>query len=439
MKRNLTLFGILLGLLLFTYFYEELGQREEIKEQQKREELFSSTAFGTLHKLILPQAEFTFDPSSPVIQVGEHRLRGDAEKIKSLLDLLGSLRVESVLEPAEIEKRGIKTFMGESPLKTIFHFEKGQIEFTLGERLEVSDGFYVHVLTPLETKYAIVTTQKKEQEVYWKQGDAAGREYRHLRNLLSQSNSSFYNLSLLRSKVELASVSVSNLRNRSFTLDFNQMTTDPAPLAGLSVSKQAMESFEVMLNSLEGQKLIAPIDPAKLTDSIATMALTSKSSERAIWEVYRRYDGELGPFLLMKGDHLIYKLGPNALRAFFSNVQEFWDLRPLHGLSASEEAGIATVSVRGESAKMHFPASLKPYFFNQAERVSHRSVDDDIWARHFAELFSLDFQGQRFLVKLYERELMVENEKNGLRYYYRVGEDLPFAPNLKALEGPTKN
>lgn len=433
MKRNLTLIGILFALLAFTYFYEELGQRTQVKEQQKKEELFSSTAFGALHKLVLPHTEFNFDESAGIL-VGQYQLRGDSTKITSLLDLLGSLRVESVIDPKEIETRGATSFMGEKPLKLTFNFEGGEIDFTLGKRLEVSDGFYVYVKTPLETKYAIVSVQKKAQEVYWKQGDGAAREYRHLQNLLSQNDAFFYNLSLLKSKVKLAFVEVSNLRNRAFKMDFKKSTTEPAPLAGLSTSASAFIAFENMLNSLQGQKLIAPIEPKKLTDPIATMVLEADTGDRAIWEVYRRYDSELGPFLYMKGDHLIYKLGPNELRAFFSNVQEFWDLRPLGGLAASEEGGVATVTIKGQSAKVHFPEVLKPYFFNQAERVSHRSEDDDIWARHFKELFALDFQGSRFLVKLYERELMVENSSNGLRYYYRVGEKLPFAPDLKALE-----
>lgn len=434
MKRNLTLIGILLGLLAFIYFFEELGQRQEIKEKQKREELFSSSAFGVLTKLTLPHTELIFNEESSAILVGEHRLRGDSTKIKGVLDMLGALRVESVIAPNEIEKRGVATFMGENPLKIKFHFEKGEIEFALGERLEISDGFYVHVVTPKETKYAIVSLQKKESEIYWRQGERAGRDYQRLRDLLNHEDGFFYNLSLIKSKVELKEVAISNLRNRSFTLNFENRSTIPAPFTGLSISAAALESFEAMINSLKGLKLIAPIEPKKLTDLIASMALEARSGERTIWEVYRRYDGELGPFLLMQGDHLIYKLGANELRAFFSNVQEFWDLRPLAGLSSGEQAGVVTLTIKGQSAQVHFPGQLKPYFFNQAERVSHRSVDDDIWARHFKELLALDFQGRRFLVKLYERELMVENVAQGLRYYYRVGEKLPFSLNLNSYQ-----
>lgn len=434
MKRNSILFLILAGLLVFTYFYEELGTKKEQAASEAQAELFSQSEFGTLRTLKLAHALIEFKGDNGELVIGPEQIRGDFQKVKKLLDLLGALKIESELAVEEVQKQGETTFFGENPQGITFVFDQGEVAFKLGRKLDISESFYVKVQTPKELKYAVVKDTSARQGIYWRQDQNSDRNYVRLAEWLAKDDNFFYNLSIVRGELKLQSVAISNLRNRPFALDYKNTRTDPAPPPGLEVSASAFSAFEHMLGAMKGHKVVAPVAVNKLEELLATMSLETVTGERAIWEIYRRHQGDLGPFLYMKGDRLLYQLGTNELRAFFSNVQEFWDLRPIREVSDNQQDFVVTLTLAGESAKVHFPNILKPYFFAQAERISVRSADDDIWAAQFKELLKLDFKGTTFSAKLYERELMIENQASGVRYYYRVGEEIPFPLKLEAYQ-----
>ena len=142
MKKNLVLLVILSGLLALTYWYEEIGGEKRLSKTKQAKALFQNKNLGNLQGIKFPKFDLILKEGKYFTKQSNYPV--DKRKIEKIIEVLSSMEVISI-----IDKENIKTsrdnFFTQEDLKFAFQFERGEISYKLGAKLEVSSDFYVEV------------------------------------------------------------------------------------------------------------------------------------------------------------------------------------------------------------------------------------------------------------------------------------------------------
>lgn len=333
--KNIVLFIVLVLALIGTYIFEE---RSNIKKEIL---LAKKTALLDMDKLgeitAIHGVKLNFEKRGEYFHDKNNNLRLSKARLDEFFTILGAQKVKTFLNQEEVTKVGLPFYIPDPSMVMTFKFEKGEITFTLGKKLDYDQSFYMGVTRDKKSQVVIVNDESPDPGVYqtdeeYKKSDA---KYKRLEMLFLLTNKYFYDTRVFKDfgyaldKLNFKNITIATFRNKKYSVNFENKTTNPAPPKGIEYFEDNWVSFLQFLSKLEGKSLYYPAETAKLDEVLSQFEVVDRENRKFTMEVYKKYGDENGYFLKTSIDNIVYQLKPEDAQYFFVNVQDFWQKRIL--------------------------------------------------------------------------------------------------------------
>jgi len=418
-KANAIYFLILTCLLSFTYFFQELKEREKFDELDRREVLFNEKVYGPFLGFNLNGTDFFRDVDGKFKT--KKNIPISQERVLKVLNILSGLRIEKVL-PIEQEsfKKSKELFLPNKEQKITFKFKNNKMVFTLGQKLSYSQSFYFKIKGGKKTIWGIAKDVSDFKALYQKENyENSSKRYNRLSSVLGLEEDYFINKKIIGHFSKVNKIQFLGVGGEKFSLDLRKNSTFPTHFEGLSYSKAKFNVFKNDLMKLKATSIVENWERKKLSKKLVSMTFSSNDKETFKLELFGKYGNEKSFFVVKSGRPLLYKINQNNLLPFVVSVQDFWSLDPLRKKDLKEKndiqknrfsrAGIAKKSSE-KKPESPFLSILKrrPY------KVSKR--------RPSKVEASFQFKRREYSFQVFKtkEELVFFDDKTGVCYHYWI-------------------
>lgn len=329
--KNGALFLLLIGLLTFTYYHEEMGHKffnKSAKDEQSAK-LLELKEYGALKEVKLLKTHLILGEKGIHTQNG---LMVAPEKWQGFLRSLGPLRIKRGLNLEEIKQAGGREkFFPFSHIKMSFVFEKDIVHFELGKKLDFEQSFYVAVKTKKQERFYLAFDSSVMEGVFKKEIEhRADNHYRKFLSLFHLKEDFFLEHRLGRlmdlGEDKITHVDFNNFRNRSFQLNFLEGTTTPTPPQGYQVNTEALSKWRGELEQIHVKKTILPT--TRPEGELGNITFKSAQKEYQL-NLYQTYQGQHGYFVQMDQQGPLYQIEQKGAKVILNHYQAFWHLSPI--------------------------------------------------------------------------------------------------------------
>lgn len=329
MKKNLILFLIAVGLGLLTYFYQELPDRKEVEEKEKRGALLDPEALGELKGIGLPEVKITKQGEQYLLPLTGELV--DERKIEWFMNILSKIKMRRLLPDENWTASKRKEFFPSDEERMEFIFQNGRVTFLLGKKLEFDRSFYIEVDDGKKVSRVVAIDSGVMDAVYDKEaGHRADHYYRRFQSLFYLKPDFFRDYRIFRhwmnKKWSFLEVNLDNRRNIAFSVNFKEAKTNPSTPFFLGGNLTAMRRFEELLAKLEGKSFALEMNKDFENEPLAKMVVNSTRGEARFTLLKSKRD-KAAYFLKSSLDNNIYRIEKEHADLFLLNVQDFWDLK----------------------------------------------------------------------------------------------------------------
>jgi hypothetical protein len=331
--KNLALFLVLVLALLGTYIFEERSNRTAEAEHAKKTQLLDTEKLGDIQAI--QGIKLNFEKRGELFFDKDTNLQLSEPRLNEFFQILAGLKVKTFLNQAEVAKVGMNFYIPDPSMKMTFRFEKGELTFTLGKKLDFDQSFYMEVTKDGVSQVVIVNDESPDPSVY--QSDEEYRrsevKFKRLEVVFLLTNKYFYDTRVFKDfkytdeRINFKTISIATFRNKKYAIDFEKSQTIPPPPKGIGYYEDNWVSFLEFLTKLEGKNLYYPADPKLLTEILSEFEVVDREGRKYTLDVYKKYGEESGYFLKTTLDNIVYQLKPEDAQYFFVNVQDFWQKR----------------------------------------------------------------------------------------------------------------
>jgi len=442
MKRNLFLIGILCALVIFTYFFEELGQSRRKQQEESAKRLFDAQKLGMMLKFsTMNQNEIIYTNNNFYTRKLNYPV--SPEEIKGFFDTLSSIKIKRYLGRTEVNKKNINLFIPDMNRKVIFEFEKGKLEFILGKKIQTDPSFYMLVKTEVDEFVVVAYDDSALEGIYVEENVHQNSEkYNRLVRSFGMTEEDFADRRILKSfdlenlAKNLKEIKIDNLRNISFSIFSPGKTTDPQFLKGLQFNEEYYLFFLGALINMKAQNLWLPEKGVETKDQIAHMILTTE--KKIDLKLFRKYGSQTGFFVKTDQEETVFEIDQNTVRLFFSNVQDFWDKRLIseNFMKKNKQFDFSIIFDREYAFKIDNASKfnvlpqntdIKPKNSSFRELLDFLQREADFVKKRLEHnnkggLFSFTFYSSTFHVIFKEGDLVIQDIKNDLEFHYHLGD-----------------
>lgn len=426
---------ILSGFLVFTYWHEELGGEKKRATQKEAKALFQNKNLGQLKSIKFPKFNLVIKDGKYFTK--EKNYPADKKKTEKLIEVLSSLEVVSIIDKEKI-RTSREHFFPQEDLLFSFQFERGELSYRLGAKLDYSQEFYVEVGLGNEKNLVVAKDSTPQYGVYQEKSlETSAQKYSRFKYILSLREKDLFDTDPFKNNpLNLGKVIVENARNKKFEIDFIKKNTNPVTFKNLSYKESLFDEYAQKLTNLKAIDIHFDPISKDLSNLESTVAFPLKAS------LYKTYKGREGYFLKVEGDKDLYELSQKDSTLFFTNVQDFWNKEIInpemyHTPATFIFEGKPKVSVRIKDSKPFEVQSFDaPFNINQnsfkkiyslllnpAERVLE--IDHYLKEDLKKSLFNIQVNDLMFKIFKIKNELLFVNEKDKLVYIYDVGMENP--------------
>lgn len=461
--KNLVLFIVLLSALTATYFFEERSNIIKEDSLAKKSALLDASSLGDIKGI--EGIKLNFEKRGEFYHDKNNNLRLSSARLDEFFTILSALKVKTILNQDEVTKVGLPFYIPDPSMTMTFKFEKGDMTFTLGKKLDYDQSFYMGVTKDKKSQVVIVNDESPDPGVYqndddYKKSDA---KYKRLEMVFLLTNKYFYDGRVFRDfnyaldKLNFKNISIATFRNKKFEVNFENTTTKPAPPAGIEYFEDNWVSFLQFLTKLEGKSLYYPAEPAKLDEVLSQFEIVDRENRKYSLEVYKKYGLENGYFMKSSLDNIIYQLKPEDAQYFFTNVQDFWQKRIL---PKGKDYNLKVTFYNGKSEEVKIEdkqlfkvlpvdskfteASLRALEFKRLMEFvkgegNHVNVLDISPTKILKEnILRVQFENRNLSVILDENEAIIVDLDQKLMIHHYVGAKLPFSVKYEDYFGAAK-
>ncbi|MEC7277266.1 MAG: hypothetical protein VXV96_13190 [Bdellovibrionota bacterium] len=328
--KNLILLVIAILLGVFTYFFQELQDREDYKNEQRKGQILNPEELGEIKGFSLPQVDlikqgdqFLFPESGELV---------DERRVEWFMKILAGVKIKRVIPKEQWQNKKREDFFDDEEKKIEFIFHGQSVSFLLGKKLDFDRSFYMEVTTQEKTELVIAFDSGDHEAIYDKsQAHRSDHHYQRILSLINLDKNFFKDHRIFRhwmnKKWSLLELDFTDGRNRDYTINFPEAKTNPAVPNLLSLKKQAVLDLEKKIVSLEavsfykGKNSLPPL--VKVT--------VNSTQGEARLEVYPSADPKLKDHHLLKSslDGHTYVVKSADILILLAPVQNYWDLRLL--------------------------------------------------------------------------------------------------------------
>lgn len=326
MRRNLILLFLAIGLGSFTYYYQELGDRQEREDEKNKGMLLDPTILGELKAFRLPEVDITKQGDQYLFpDSGE---LADERKVDWFFSILSGIRSKRIISKEKWEESKRSEFFPNDNEEMTFIFENGRVTFLLGKKLEFDRSFYIEVKNGDKVSQVVAFDSGPLDTVYEKQdGHRADHHFRRFQSLFYLSKEFFRDYRFFRhwmnKKWSLLEVAVDSNRNIAYSIDFPKAKTSPKVPFFLSLKKDVVLAFEKRIALLEGKSYAAKEDQDFFEEPLSTMKINSTLGAATLTLLRSKRDKE-AYFIKSSLDEFIYKIDEKTAKVLFLNIQDFW-------------------------------------------------------------------------------------------------------------------
>ncbi len=420
MKKNLSLVGILIILLIGTYFFHEKRIRSDFDKSLTKDLLFSGQDL--------------------------HYIRwGDIEATKKNQQWWSGAQLLSHNSLHQLEKqlysiRQVKTITGDKGtfFSTALSFKVNNEDFLLGDLTFDRQGFYL----ARGNQIMIATIDGTSGEITDDDTKLAEIKYQNFKKLFGLKLTNLIETQLFRYYPLLSAGKILiELESRpSFELNLKSNETVPPPIEGISVHDKIGDKFISLLTQVTLKKEVTYSESIKKHLLGKISFLGDHSSE--IWELWLNSSRSADSYIVDSKNKRAWLMIGGTLKPFFVNLQDFWDkkviphsvLKPFSktrvhfmqddksayvNLINSEPLGFETSAFKVDSPKMSL---LFEYLLNlgdkdQADRVSQLTNSEKKILLSGSHL-RVEIFGQEILFWKKQEELILVNLTRGFKAHF---------------------
>lgn len=421
MKTNIIYSLILLGLVTFTYFFQELKERERYRDKDQKEILLNQSEMGPLKGFKIGSVEIIKKDEEFFLPTTRYLV--SKEKVSRVFDILSGLRVEKFLplsSKGAIEDK--KLFFPESVKEISFIFKKEKFKFILGHKLEFSQSFYFQVEKAGKIRWGIAKDVSDFNAFYQKNSyERSPKRYNRLYNILSLKGDFFKETKVIvNDQHNLNKIKIASLKKNVFTVDLKKKKTYPSKFEGLHYS---FDKVKDLLN-FKARSIEENYSVKDLEKRLSQIDLIFTDEKKKILTLYGKYRGGKGLFLTQSGMPYLYHLEQKDMAPFFMTVQDFWDLNLLKDYNSLNPKDLSLHHFGPDKKKTTLThKSLKditPFFLKRPDRVSLLS---QTFVNNVKEFLSIEGKNVSFIIFKKQEDLVFWNKKNGVGHYFWIGKD----------------
>lgn len=322
MIKNASLFSILILILGFTYYWEELEIKKVFNLTGNEEKII---LFNTSDVIEMTLKNTKLFKENGKWIVGDLNYRANEYKVQFILKTLnGIIKTKKIENIDELKTKEFFKYQDHSfSIKTF----KNEITFRLGDISSITGEFYIEKYELGQKELYLCRDINVYDGLYKNELEAEYQKYIYLKDLISSEPMQLISKSLL-AEFELSKIrkiKIDNTFNRWFEVDFEKQVTNPLPYEGvdyISLNK----ALENLWKTVTVNKMFE-VKGHILSNLLSTIELTNNAEEKIILKLYGLLDGNDGYFVKISTKEKIFKLDEKARLFFFANVQDFWDKR----------------------------------------------------------------------------------------------------------------
>lgn len=420
MKKNLTLFGVLVFLLIGTYLFHEKRIRADFERSLTQDRLFSKNSLVSISW-------------------------GDVEAIKKNDQWWSGNKLLSHNSFHQLEKqllslRRVKVIPGEKGIffKQAISFKVNGEEFLLGEMAFDRQGFYLG----RGHEIMIASIEGPSGEVTDDEAKLAEIKYQDFKKKLGFKLEELTETQLFRyfPKLSAGRILIELESRPSFELNLKSNETVPPPIEGIAVHDKLGEKFLSLLTQVTIKKEVPYTEQLKQHLLGKISFIEDQKSE--VWELWLNSSKSADSYIIDSKNKRAWLMIGGTLKPFFVNLQDFWDkkvipfavLKPFSktrvhfvqddksadvDLINSEPLGFETPTMKVDFPKM---TVLFEYLLNlgqkdQADRVSQLTNSEKKMLLSGSHL-RVEIFGQEILFWKKQEELILVNLTNGFKAHF---------------------
>jgi hypothetical protein len=455
--KNFSLLVLLIIGVLLTYLFEERANKIKEVLNAKKTALLNVEDYGELKGV--KGIKINFEKRGETFSDRENHLRLSTARLDEFFQILSGLKVINFLNQEDVKKIGIPFYIPDESMKMTFEFEKGSLTFILGKKLDFDQTFYMQVISGDKNQVVLVKDESPDPNIYendeqYKKSDA---KFKRLQMVFLLTNKYFYDGRVFKDfdysleKINFESIQVSTFRNKKYSINFKDSTTNPPAPPTLGYFDDNWVSFHQALSKLEAKNVNYPADPKLLDEVLSFFEVVDRNGKKYTLEVYKKYGEEIGYFLKSSLDNIIYQLKPEDAQFFFVNVQDFWHK---NYSPKNKDYDFTLVDYKGKSLSVAI--SDKELFTVKSIAQSKSAATDlvdlefkrlieflKMEGNHVSEMnekpteiikktvLNLNFDNKKLNVILEENEAIVVDISQKVKIHYYVGNKLPFSIKIE--------
>jgi hypothetical protein len=442
--KNLLLLSIVGLLIVFIYFFEELGSIKSAKENELKDTLFDSSKVGKLLGFSTGKVSFISDKT--LFRDKSTLQLVDQAKMNKVFSILSQLKMSTIVPADKINGQEI-LFIPNSSRYFTFHFQNKEVKAILGKQLDFSQSFYLKIISNGNEKIVVANDSSPLEGSYMqKDFHRNNQKYRRLHNLLGLGNSFYLDKHIFprffysKGRLKWKKIIIDNFRNRKFSVDLEKGLLEPKPIVGVSVNKLALEKLANRLANMEGESSILEYKESKLKQLVSTITMIDDSDKLYWIKLYKKL-GEIDGYFLLTSRNRLLSLSKLSASPLFSNMQNLWNkkigiekrafdfklslnsnktvLVKVNNFQSFETSSENYITRHSEFKK------LISFFEGEASLITKLDKSDKVLFEK--PLMSISFMGLDFDIIFKDSEVLALNKSVGVVYHYLVGENLPFS------------
>lgn len=448
-NKNLLLLVLLIAAIGITYWFEERGSLQALKVESKRTEVLNTENLGLLQGV--RGVKLDFEKRGEQYFARNNQILLSQARLDEFFKILGGLKVKTFLSPEDVAKVGRSFYIPDDSMKLNFQFEKGEIEFTLGKKLDFDQSFYMEITQDGKKQIVIVNDESPDPGAYQtdKQYQVSDAKYKRLQVVFLLTNVYFYDTRVFKDlypdekSINFDQITISTFRNKKFSVNFKETKTSPPAPAGIAYFEDNWLSFHKALTTLAGRTVISPYEPVALAEILSQFEVLDRQGRSFTLTVYKKFGEQDGYFLTSSLDKLLYVLKAEDARFFFINVQDFWKKSiappgPDYGLSLTffdQKTEVVKVSDRelfkvepqraGAKLRTLEFKKLIDFLKSEGDHISELTEKPSEILKK--SIMRLNFDNRVMSVILEDNDAILVDHELKIKIHHYVGAKLPFS------------
>ncbi len=437
MRKNSLFFLFFVLTFAAVYYFEKIAGEDERLRLAEQQKIFNVKELGVFKGV--RTKKYWLEKRSDRYWIKELGALADQSLVERMLNFLGHIKAVRYLS-SEVVGRDYLDFFPKNSLVFDFLFAQGELNCTLGAKLNHDQSFYLAIKRGQEKKILIARVDLPLEGIFSAKDEINSDEhYKKLQTMISADQEFFVDRRVIKLPKELQEIFFSH---DQITLWPTKLIISPAPFSGITVDRQAINMF---LKDVVEMRAAAVIPPAsikyhrnQLKGRLAAIDFKTEQHRYRL-VLFRKYMNQPGWYILNEQNNYIYIVERSASRLFFQRAQNFWNKR------LAQDREISAFSLEYEGQWFSFIhknvwrlvadhareidqtkiADLIKIFYRSAD-VVEKVEDQSRQFDNYRQLFRIKLFSSVWNVLESQGDLLFWNKQQGIVFHYWPGQKLPF-------------